>query len=139
MIKLEITKSPELLAIGVYHYLFDEIFIGRSKKCDLIFLEHKFPLRYLTITANEKFLVIQCDSQAPFYFVNGKKTQGAFKLRINDIVVFGDHHIKILDFKKTTYAQDLTSFYEKVPTSSPKTRAALTLLENKLMQVEKEE
>lgn len=136
MIKIEITQSSDSLAIGLYDYLYDQIFIGRSKKCDLIFLEKEFPLRYLTITANENALIIQSEAGAPPYFINGKKTSGAFKLKKNDLVVFGNHHLKILDFKKTNFPIDLSPFYEKTPNASPEVKDALLFLEEKLIELE---
>lgn len=136
MIKFEITQSSDTLALGLYEYLFDQVFIGRSKKCDLIFIEKEFPLRYLTITANENALIIQSDAGAPPYFINGKKTNGAFKLKKNDLVILGSHQLKILDFKKTNLPTDLSPFYEKVPNASEKVKEALSFLEEKLIDLE---
>lgn len=136
MIKLEITDSTDLLAIGIYDYIFDQVFIGRSKNNDLIFLDKEIPLRYLTITANEKNLIIQSEEGAPHYLVNGKKTSGAAKLKNNDIVMFEKHLLRILDFKKSNLPTDLSSFYEKVSVASDEVRETLSFLEEKLIELE---
>jgi hypothetical protein len=138
MIKLEITDSAETLSIGTYNYLYDQVFIGRSKKCDLIFLEKGIPLKFLTITANDKSLVIQSEQGTPPYYINGKKTSGAFKLKNNDVVSINSHSIKILDFKQTHESIDLTPFYEKLADAPPEIKEALSLIEEKLVALEEE-
>jgi hypothetical protein len=138
MIKLEITDSIETLSMGTYNYLYDQVFIGRSKKNDLIFLEKDIPLKFLTITANEKSLVIQSEQGAPYYYVNGKKTSGAFKLKYNDVISINSHVIKILDFKQTQESFDLTPFYEKLPDALPEIKEALSFIEERLVAIEEE-
>ena len=136
MIKLEIIDSIDPLSIGMYNYLYDQVFIGRSKKCDLIFIEKSLPLKFITLSALENSLVAQSEPDSPAYFINGKKSTGAFKLKINDVLTIGAHQIKILDYKKTHEVIDLTPFYEKISSSSPEIKEALAFIEEKLISLE---
>lgn len=138
MLKVEIIQSSDPLAIGVYNYQFDQIFIGRSKKNDLVFLEQDFPAKFITITVTETSLIGQNHPEGPSFFINGKKTNGIAKLKTNDIVRFGSHQLKILDFKKTVDPIDLSPFYEKVSEASMEVREALTILEGQLIKYEKD-
>lgn len=138
MIRLEVIDSPETLAIGTYNYLYDQVFIGRSKKNDLIFLEKDIPPKFLTITATDNSLVIHSEPSSPPYFINGKKTTAAFKLKKNDVISVNSHSIKILDFKRTHEPLDLTPFYEKMPDLNPEIKETLSYLEEKLLELEEE-
>jgi hypothetical protein len=139
MIKLEITQSTEPHAIGIYDYCFDQVFAGRSKKCDLIFSDQQFPPNYLTITAKDKYMTIENYPDSLPFLINGKKTNGTFKLKNNDIVIFGNHHMKILDFKKSDIQIDLASLYEKATIAPVAIKTALSFIEEKLLELEKAE
>ena len=138
MIKLEITQSPDPLTIGIYDYSFDQVFIGRSKKCDLIFLENQFPPCYLTLSINENNLSVSQNISGPSFLINGKKTSGVSKLKINDNIKIGGYIIKVLDFKNTVIPLDLSPFYEQVNDATPEVQQALKDLEEQLAELEKE-
>jgi hypothetical protein len=136
MIKLEIIHSSDPLAIGTYDYLFDKIFVGKSKKCDLIFDDKEFPACYLTISLINNSLVVENGKNAPSYLVNGKKIKGPLKIKRQDIIQVGVNQIKILDFNSTFVPIDLTPFYEKISSASEEDQAALAILENALIALE---
>jgi hypothetical protein len=137
MIEIEIIKSSEPTAIGVYKYSFDQINIGRSKKCDLIFLDALFPACYLTISANEKFLLVQSTPESPAYLINGKKTNGSFKIKSNDVITFGNHQLKVIDYNLSIKPIDLKPFEEKINEASEEVIAVLGYLEKKILEFDK--
>jgi hypothetical protein len=138
MIKLEFISSPDQTIIGEYDYLFDEVYIGRSKKCDLIFLESEFPLIFLTLIVNESFLVVQSAPNSPSFFVNSKKISGICKLKLNDEIRFGNHIFRIINFKKSNSKTDLTAFYENIPNTPAKVQDILSTLEEMILIEETE-
>ncbi|MGZ3808663.1 MAG: FHA domain-containing protein, partial [Bacteriovorax sp.] len=86
MIYLEVIKSRDPLALGLYEYQFDQVTIGRSKKNDLIFLDQELPFHYLKIAFVQGHLVVQSLVREPFFFVNKKKISGTLKLKPDDII-----------------------------------------------------
>jgi hypothetical protein len=138
MIYLEIIKSSDPLAMGLYEYEFDQITIGRSKKSDLIFLESELPLHFLTIKFMHQHLVIQSLSRSPYFFVNGKKISGMLKLKPQDIIAFGENQIRIIKTSPSLPETDLSSAYKEFNKKSPELRFALDFIEEVLLQLEKD-
>jgi pSer/pThr/pTyr-binding forkhead associated (FHA) protein len=142
MITIEITASNEPLAIGIYEYQFDTIFIGRSKKADLIFDDSDLPLKFLTLRFVGEHFVIQNEPMTPFYFVNKKKMSGSRKLNIGDKIQFGTHVISILNFKKNASEsgnEELSEFYEKINKQAPELKFLLSYLEEEIIYFESTE
>jgi pSer/pThr/pTyr-binding forkhead associated (FHA) protein len=137
MIYLEVTKSRDPLALGVYEYEFDQINIGRSKKNDLIFLDQELPLHYLTIKFMQGQLVVQSLVKEPFFFVNGKKISGTLKLKPNDTIAFGENEIRVQQSALTTTSVDFSHVYEVFNKQSPELRFALEFIEEILLDMEK--
>ncbi len=137
MIYLEVTKSRDPLALGVYEYEFDQINIGRSKKNDLIFLDQELPLHYLTIKFMQGQLVVQSLVKEPFFFVNGKKISGTLKLKPNDTIAFGENEIRVQQSALTTTSVDFSQVYEVFNKQSPELRFALEFIEEILLDMEK--
>ncbi len=137
MIKLEIFKSNDPLALGIYDYLFDQIYIGRSKNCDLIFQDTDLPLYHLQLSMVDLNLTVQNNLPDIFYYINSKKTSGLSILKKNDILSFGFHHLKILNFEKTLKPTDLTIYFEKKDSLPPTVLSALSYIEEKLLDFEK--
>ncbi len=140
MIHIEILTSNDPLAIGLYEYEYDSISIGRSKKNDLIFLDHELPLSYLSLQVNDdqksSYLVIRSLTPTPFFFINEKKISGVLKIRIGDIIAFGENKIKIINFKKTREETDLNDDYNKFSKEAPELRFALDFIEEVLIDLE---
>lgn len=141
MIHLEILSSSDSLAIGLYEFEYDHVHIGRSKKNDLIFLEKELPPSFMNLEIIEDskgtHLVARSLTPSPFFFINGKKISGVIKLRQNDIIAFGENQIKILNFKKTHEADDLTQAFNDFAVNAPEVRFALDFIEEVLLDHEK--
>ncbi len=139
MINIEILDSSFSSAIGHYPFEFDIVYIGRSKKADLIFNDKELPLRYLTIKFVHNQLIIENESDSPFYFVNGKKLSGARKLKIGDIIQFGKHKLKILDASLNpprSKNDDLHLYYDSFNKESPELKFLLEFLEEEIVKLE---
>lgn len=143
MIYLEVVSSPHPTAIGFYPFEFDFLFIGRSKKNDLICLDKELPLHYLTLKIvaekNTSQLIVQSLTPAPFFFVNGKKIHGSLKIHANDIISFGENKIKIIEYKKTKQERDLREKYLQFEKAAPHLRFALNFIEEMLLDLEEQE
>jgi pSer/pThr/pTyr-binding forkhead associated (FHA) protein len=139
MIKLNIIKSDIDEAIGEYDYQFDEVFIGRSKKCDIILPDKEIPLKYLSLTFKKSNLVIINAENSPFYFVNGKKMSGLRKLKVGDRINFGPHEILIVDFflsEKEDQIDDLTPYLDEMNKTRPELKFLLDFLESEILKLE---
>lgn len=141
MIKIEIVSSNDRDLIGVYNYQFNDIYIGRSKKADLIFHDAEMPLKFLTLKFIKNTFIIQNEPSAPFYFVNGKKMSGARKLKVNDVIQFGTHKLIIHDFSEELNednpSNDLSVLYERYNNEVPDEKFILEFLEEKILELEK--
>lgn len=138
MIYLEVQKSSDPEAIGLYEYEFDRISIGRSKKNDLIFKDSELPLQFLTIKFVQAQLIIQSQSRLPYFFVNGKKISGTLKLKANDLIAFGDNQIKIVNSGVSNESADFTSAFEQFNKTAPELKFALEFIETILIDLEKD-
>lgn len=140
MITLEVIKSSDDTAIGLYEYQFDSLFIGRSHKNDLIFLDRELPLKYITIKIMDDqgvpTLVVKSLEPEPFFFVNGKKVSGLLKIRQGDNIAFGPNQLKIVSFAKSQSDFDLGEAYERFEKSAPDLKFALEFIEEVLIDQE---
>lgn len=140
MIKLEIAKSNDQYAIGFYHYEFDQVHIGRSKKNDLIFNDQELPLRYIFLSiindVHGQYLVARSVGDQSYFFLNGKKVKGSLRLRSQDLISFGKHEIKILDFQKTETETDLSNKMERFLEKNTDLKFVLDFIEEKIIQSE---
>lgn len=138
MIHVEIIKSNDPLALGVYEYEYDQINIGRSKKNDLIFLDKELPLQYLILKFTQGHLIVQSLTRSPYFFVNGKKVSGTLKLHPNDIIAFGQNQIRIIKSFSTDGVIDFSIAYEEFLQKSPELKFALEFIEEVLIDLEKD-
>lgn len=138
MIHLEIIKSSEPWALGIYEFEFDHISIGRSKKNDLIFLDPLIPLNYLVIKILQGQLVVQSLLRSPFFFVNEKKVSGILKIKPDDIISFGDNHIRIIKSAVTNQSVDFSIAYDDFNNNTPDLKFALDFIEEVLIKLEKD-
>lgn len=137
MIHIEVINSNDPLAVGVYDFEFNQITVGRSRKCDLIFNDSKLPLQYLAIKTLQGQLVAQSKTREPFFFINGKKVSGTLKLKINDVIAFGSNEIRILDCRDSQEPTDFSSAYDVFTKKSPELKFALEFIEQVLIDMEK--
>lgn len=142
MIKIEVTKSSDQYIPGVYEYEFDQIHIGRSKKNDLIFLDPELPLRYILLTIlkdhHGQYLIAKSVGDHSYFFLNGKKVKGSLRLRVQDLISFGKHEIKVLDFAKTDTETDLSEEMETFLKQNCDLKFVLDFIEEKIIQAEKQ-
>ncbi len=134
MIEIEILSSSDPFSKGTYKFEFDSVYIGRSKKSDIIFLDKELPLNYITIEIYQGQLVIKNYPKSPFYFINGKKISGGFKLKIGDQINFGKHVLKIISFESTESSLD---FNLDIEFSDVSVKPLVDLLNKKLEKLEK--
>lgn len=142
MIKIEVTKSSDHYIPGVYEYEFDQIHIGRSKKNDLIFVDPELPLRYILFSIlkdnHGQYLIAKSVGDQSYFFLNGKKVKGSLRLRAQDLISFGKHEIKILDFSKTDTETNLSEEMETFLKQSSDLKFVLDFIEEKIIQSEKQ-
>jgi hypothetical protein len=138
MITIEIIKCKDALALGQYEYQFDQITIGRSRKNDLIFLDAQLPLNFLIIKFIQGQLVIQSKMKEPFFFVNRKKISGMLKLKINDVIAFGDNQLRITNASMSAPHADFSAAYEDFNNKSYELKFALEFIEEVLIDLEKD-
>lgn len=138
MIYLEVLSSQDPLALGLYEFEFDQVFIGRSKKNDLIFLDKELPLRYLIIKFMSGHLVVQAQVKEPFFFINGKKVSGTLKLKPNDIIAFGNNQIRLVKAGESNTSADFSAAYEAFNKNAPELKFALDFIEEVLLDLEKD-
>lgn len=140
MIHIEILTSSDPFAIGLYEFEFDQVFIGRSKKNDLIFLDRELPLNYMMLQVladqSDPYLVVRSLTRTPYFFINGKKISGALKIRVGDVIAFGDNKFKIIAYKNTKQETDLSEAYTKFAKEAPELRFALDFIEEVLIDLE---
>lgn len=136
MIEVEINNCPDPLATGNYKFNFDAIYIGRSKKADLIFSDREVPLLFLTIEIIQNQLVIKNHSKSPFYFVNGKKISGGYKLKCGDKINFGKNQITVNAYQTT---EEVFSFDIDLEASDPSVRHYIDILQQKINALEKKQ
>jgi hypothetical protein len=137
MIYLEITKSPDPLLLGLYEFEFDQISIGRSKRNDLVFLDKELPSVFMHLKIIQEHLVVKSLKRGPFFFINGKKISGTLKLKLNDLIAFGDNEIRILKYGMTNQPNDFSSDFEEFNQKAPELKFALDFIEEVLIELEK--
>lgn len=138
MIYLEVLKSSDPLALGLYEFEFDHVSIGRSKKNDLIFKDPELPLQFLSFKFLQGQLVIQSLSRAPFFFVNGKKVSGTLKIKTGDLVAFGENQIRLLKTGQSNVSVDFSAAYEEFSKAAPELKFSLEFIEQVLIDLEKD-
>lgn len=140
MIHLEIISSQDSMALGLYDFSFDQVFVGRAKKNDLIFEDKELPLDFLHFHIHQdkvgEVLMIKSLTQRPFFFHNGKKVHGSLRLRIGDVISFGKNEIKVIDFKKTQKNDDLQEHYSRFSKEAPELAFILDFIEEKILELE---
>ncbi len=137
MIYLEVIKSNDPFAQGVYEFEFDSISIGRSKKNDLIFLGATIPLSYVTLSFIEGQPIVQGDSLTDFFYLNNKKVSGTLKINVGDLLSLGENQIRILNLKYSTVSVDFAPAFENFNKTAPELRFALDFIEEVLIDLEK--
>ena len=138
MIYLEVEKSNDPLALGIYEFEFDQISIGRSIKNDLIFLDEELPRNFLLIKFVQGYLIVKNLTRLPFFFVNGKKVSGTLKINVNDTISFGQNQIRVIKFKLSNQPIDFPVFYEKFHQEVPELKFSLDFIEQVLIDLEKD-
>jgi hypothetical protein len=140
MINISITKSNEADAIGVYDFYYNIVHIGRSRKNDVIVLDKELPLFFLKLEIIEEkgreVLVVRSQDRLPYFFVNGKKISGTLKLKRNDTISFGNNHIVINNFQKTSLEEDITPIFNEFEAKTPELKFILEAIEEKLIELE---
>lgn len=139
MITIEIIDSSYPTAIGNYPFQFDGVYIGKSKKADIILNDQEIPSKFLTIKFVQQQLLIENEKDSPFYFVNGKKMSGVRKLKIGDIVQFGKHKLKIIDALMNPHKSkndDLHLYYESFNKEAADLKFLLDFLEEEIIKFE---
>jgi pSer/pThr/pTyr-binding forkhead associated (FHA) protein len=137
MIYLEITKSSDPLLLGLYEFEFDQISIGRSKRNDLVFLDKELPIVFMHLKIIQEHLVVKSLKRSPFFFINGKKISGTLKLKLNDLIAFGDNEIRILKYGMTNQPNDFSSDFEEFNQKTPELKFVLDFIEEVLIDLEK--
>lgn len=142
MISIEILKSSEETALGLYEFCFDSLHLGRSLKNDLIFTDKELPLHYLLLKIVEEkgnyCLIVKSLCAEPYFFVNDKKVSGILKIRPGDTIAFGGNKLQIVYFEKNIVTDDLAEAYERFDKTSPELKFALEFIEEVLLDLEKE-
>ena len=140
MIHVEIISSCDPLALGLYDYEYDHISIGRSKKNDIIFLDKELPTAFLILEILEDKskdeLVVRSLSRQPYFFVNGKKISGLYKIYENDVIAFGENKIRIVKYKRTKVEEDLSMAFKEFEKNAPELGFALEFIEEILIDME---
>ncbi|MFA6237369.1 MAG: FHA domain-containing protein [Bacteriovorax sp.] len=138
MVYLEVIKSSDPLALGLYEFEFDQISMGRSRKNDLIFKDRELPLQFLTIKFLQGQLVIQSITRSPYFFINGKKISGILKLKVGDVIAFGENQIRIVKAAVTNETADFSAAYEEFNKKAPELKFSLDFIEQILIDLERE-
>jgi hypothetical protein len=140
MIHIEILTSSDSHAIGLYEFEFDEIYIGRSKKNDLIFLDRELPMNFMLLQIVEDsvgvHLVARSVTRTPFFYINKKKVSGTLKIHPNDVIAFGDNTIRVVKFLKTKEEEDLSLAFDKFAKNASELRFSLDFIEEVLLDLE---
>ena len=143
MIYIEIITSSDPLAIGLYEFEYDFITIGRSKKNDLIFLDRELPLSFMNLQVavdhHSPYLIVRSLTRSPFFFINGKKISGVLKIRVGDVIAFGENKLKIIAFDKTVEESDLSEAFTNFAKNAPELKFALDFIEEILVEAEEKE
>jgi pSer/pThr/pTyr-binding forkhead associated (FHA) protein len=139
MIHIEVLKSSIPDAIGLYEFEFDQLSVGRSKKCDLIFLDKGLPLEFLIIHYSSSHLIVKSTTKDPAYYLNGKKVSGSLRIKPGDIISFGEQEIKIVAAEKTKQDEDLSAVYEKFNQEAGELKFALEFIEETLVEMEEKQ
>lgn len=141
MITIEVIKSSNHSALGVYEYAYDLLHVGRSLKNDLIFSDKQLPLKYLVLKIIEENgqpgMIVKSQGAGPYFFVNGKKVSGTLKIRQGDQITFGENRLQIVKFERTHHEQDLSEIYQRLEKSAPELKFALEFIEEVLIDLEK--
>lgn len=140
MITIEVQKSSDETAIGLYEFNYDLLYIGRSLKNDLIFQDRELPLKYILLKIVDDFgvptILIKSLKTEPFFFVNGKKISGSLKVRPGDVIAFGKNQLKVISFERTQNEIDLAEAFERFEKTTPELRFALDYIEEVLIEQE---
>lgn len=140
MINLEVISSSESLALGAYSFNFNYLFVGRSKKCDLIFKDKELPLRFLQLYIYEdeigECLIIKSLTSSPFFFMNGKKVSGSLRVRVGDIIAFGKNQLKIISFKKSDQSDSIDEYLEGFSQNGSELNFVLSFIEENIIELE---
>jgi len=141
MIHVDVLASSDPLALGLYEFEYNYLYIGRSKKNDLIFLDKEIPAMFLKLfiysDGKNEQLVVKNNKNDPFYFINGKKVSGSIKLKNEDVVSFASIKFQIKNFKKNEVDVDLSSAYEEFEKNANDLRPALDFIEEVIIDFEK--
>ncbi len=139
MIHIEVLKSSIPEALGLYEFEFDQISVGRSKKTDLIFLDKNLPLEFLVLNFSQNYLIIKSTTKDPAYYLNGKKVSGSLRIKVGDVISFGEHEFKIINAISTAHDEDLAEAFEKFSQEASDLRFALDFIEETLVSLEEKQ
>ncbi len=112
MIKLEITKSDDPNACGIYEFQYDVISIGRSFKNDVILNEKTIPQFSFILYIDKNQLFLQTNSSETFCLVNNTKLAGKKLVKNNDSIKIGNSELKTLEFEQTQIEINFAEYYE---------------------------
>ncbi len=142
MIHLDVISASDPLALGLYEFEYNYVYIGRSKKNDLIFLDKDIPAMYLKISIIDdgkgEHLIIKNNLNDPFFLINGKKISGSLKLKINDVISFAATKLKIINYKKNLNDLDISEAFDAFEANASECRVALDLIEEIIVDFEKQ-
>ena len=141
MIHIEVLDTPDPIALGLYKFEFNYVYIGRSKKNDLIIVDKDIPAYFLKLSIYsdgiKENLIVKNNLHDPFFHVNGKKISGSLKVKIDDVLSFGSTKIKISQFKKSINDVDLSDAFAAFESSASDLRPALDFIEEMIVDLEK--
>ena len=100
MIHFEVIESPDQNVLSSFKYFQNQIYLGRSTG-DLWIADNTMLVSHAMMEVIGKELLIHPQKGVEFYLINGKRASNIRKLKMNDIISFGNTSIKILGFEET--------------------------------------
>lgn len=136
MIHLNILKSNDPNAAGLYEFQYDVLSIGKNLHNDLILKEDEIPKTIGFLIIENRSLFIQTLNSNFFCFVNGKKLSGKKRLEINDKLQIGQTIIEVTQFQKTAEEFVFADLYKNFLAKYPDHTYILEALDSEIEEIE---
>jgi hypothetical protein len=100
MIEFEIIKSPDEDIIEKFKFYKNEIILGKKSR-DLSIDDKSLRNHHLHLYVQKNDLYVLALEGVDFFLVNGKRSTGTKKIKINDQIHFGETTLSVLNFETT--------------------------------------
>lgn len=100
MILIEVLKCPDQDFLGKFSFFKEFIRVGSSTNVELYLNDKDLCKSHLVLEVQGEVLTATLSGEQSLFWVNGKRTAGVKRLKVNDLISIGRTEIKVLSILK---------------------------------------